>query len=351
MFMEKIKNIANKFALKGEIISVEPYGSGHVNKTYLVETTMGKYVLQKINTVAFKHPEQLMENLLKVATVLSKANKETMNFLPTKDGEIYYHDQDVYRLYEFVDNVVVFQEIPNQQVFEQAGSAFGEFINGLKDFNALELHETIKDFHNTPKRFENFKNAVEYDLVGRAKTCQQEIEFILQREDTLSLAVEELKKGNLPIRVTHNDTKLNNVLMDSKTLKPRMVIDLDTVMAGTLIYDFGDAIRFGASTAKEDEKDLDKVHFDMSMFTAFAKGFLSALDGVITDREKQLLPYGAYLMTIECGMRFLTDYLEGDVYFSTARPEHNLDRARTQLKLAKEMQENLSKMQEIVFKQ
>ena len=178
--MEKIKNIANKFALKGEIISVEPYGSGHVNKTYLVETTMGKYVLQKINTVAFKHPEQLMENLLKVATVLSKANKETMHFLPTKDGEIYYHDQDVYRLYEFIDNVVVFQEIPNQQVFEQAGSAFGEFINGLKDFNALELHETIKDFHNTPKRFENFKIAVEKDPVNRAKTCQQEIEFILQ---------------------------------------------------------------------------------------------------------------------------------------------------------------------------
>lgn len=347
--MEKIISIVDKFNTEGELISILPFGEGHVNSTFLVQTTLKKYILQKINTKAFKKPEQLMDNLLKVTNSLKESGKETMSFILTKDGKCFYKDKNAYRMYEFVDDVIVFQKIPNAQVFKQSGYAFGEFINSLEKFNAKELYETIKDFHNTPKRFADFKKAVEKDIKGRACACKQEITFVLERENTLSVAVEDLKSGKLPVRVTHNDTKLNNILIDKTTLEPRMVIDLDTVMPGSLIYDFGDAIRFGASTAKEDEQNLDLVHFDINMFSAFAEGFIEALRQTITDRELELLPYGAYLMTIECGMRFLADHLEGDVYFSTAYIGHNLIRARTQFRLAKEMQENLDKMSQIVW--
>lgn len=346
--MDNIREVASQFVLKGEILSVEPFGAGHVNKTFLVCTNKKKYVLQRINTVAFNKPRELMENIINVTASLASKGVETMTFIPTKEGGHYYKREDYYRMYVFVDDVVVFQEIPSKEVFEKAGYAFGEFINHLRAFDCEELHETIKDFHNTPKRFNDFKNSIKNDRSKRAINCKQEIDFILEREDTLGVAVQELKNGNLPVRVTHNDTKLNNILIEKNTLKPRMVIDLDTVMPGSLIYDFGDAIRFGASTANEDEKDLSKVHFDMQMFKAFAKGFCAPLIQTLTDREWELLPYGAYLMTIECGMRFLSDYIDGDVYFSTAYPEHNLVRARTQLKLAKEMQENLEKMGEFI---
>ena len=347
--MEKIIGIVDKFNVEGELISILPFGEGHVNSTFLVQTTLNKYILQKINTKAFKNPEQLMDNLLKVTNSLRESGKETMSFILTKDGKYFYKDKNAYRMYEFIDDVIVFQKIPSPQVFRQAGYAFGEFINGLEKFDAKELYETIRDFHNTPKRFADFKKAVEKDSLGRARACKQEIAFVLEREDTLSVAVEDLKSGKLPLRVTHNDTKLNNILMDKTTLEPRMVIDLDTIMPGSLIYDFGDAIRFGASTAKEDEQNLDLVHFDINMFSAFAEGFIEALRQTITDRELELLPYGAYLMTIECGMRFLADHLEGDVYFSTAYIGHNLVRARTQFRLAKEMQENLDKMSDIIW--
>jgi len=346
--MEKVQRIIEHFSIEGEVLSIKPFGGGHVNRTFLVETTKRKYVLQKINTFAFNRPKELMENIIKVTKCLEKQNIETMTFIPTKAGGYYYQEQEVYRMYEFVDNVVAFEKIPNALVFKQAGFAYGDFINRLKEFNANDLTETIKDFHNTPKRFNDFKQAVKEDASGRTKTCLEEINFVLERENTLSVAVTELTCGKLPVRVTHNDTKLNNILIDEKTLKPRMVIDLDTVMAGSLIYDFGDAIRFGASTADEDEKDLSKVHFDMNMFRAFSEGFCCALKDVLTDREWELLSYGAYLMTIECGMRFLADYIQGDVYFSTAYPEHNLIRARTQLKLAKEMQENSDKANEFI---
>jgi N-acetylhexosamine 1-kinase len=346
--MEKVQQIIKQFLIDGEVLSVKLFGSGHVNRTFLVETTKRKYVLQKINTFAFTRPKELMDNIIKVTKCLESQNVETMTFVPTKDGEYYYQEQSVYRMYIFVDDVVVFEKIPNSMVFKQAGFAFGDFINHLKEFNANDLAETIKDFHNTPKRFADFKQAVKENASGRANTCLEEINFVLEREDTLKIAVTELANGNLPVRVTHNDTKLNNILIDEKTLIPRMVIDLDTVMAGSLIYDFGDAIRFGASTADEDEKDLTKVHFNMDLFCAFSEGFCSALKDTLTDREWELLSYGAYLMTIECGMRFLADYIQGDVYFSTAYPEHNLVRARTQLKLAKEMQETFTQTNEFI---
>lgn len=341
--MDKIKQVVSQFLIQSNILSIKPFGSGHINRTFLVETEKEKYVLQKVNTMAFKTPTELMDNIIKVTSTLAKKGVETMTFIPTKDGKYYYEQEDFYRMYIFVDKVIVFQEIPNAEVFKQAGFAFGEFINNLNDLDCTELNETIKDFHNTPKRFEALKVSVEKDSVGRVESCREEIDFIFERANTLSTVVEELKNGKLPLRTTHNDTKLNNILIDEKTLTPRMVIDLDTVMPGSLLYDFGDAIRTGASTASEDEKDLDKVHFNVDLFKAYTEGFYSALKESMTDREAELLPYGAYLMIIESGIRFLKDYIDGDVYFPVEYPEHNLVRTRTQLKLVKELEENFDK--------
>ncbi|MDE7214024.1 MAG: aminoglycoside phosphotransferase family protein, partial [Anaeroplasmataceae bacterium] len=239
-------------------------------------------------------------------------------------------------------------KVTDKKVFYNSGKAFGEFQNHLASFDASLLSETIPNFHNTPKRYLDFEVALKEDKFNRAKDCKDEIEFILNRKDTLSQVVEGLNDGSIPLRVTHNDTKLNNILMDEKTHQARAVIDLDTIMPGSMLYDFGDSIRFGASTAAEDEKDLNKVHFDTELFEAYARGFCEAVYKSITPRELELLPYSAYLLTTECGMRFLTDYLSGDTYFATKYPEHNLVRTRTQLKLAGEIEKNIKKLQAIV---
>ncbi|MBD5390980.1 aminoglycoside phosphotransferase family protein, partial [bacterium] len=241
-----------------------------------------------------------------------------------------------------------YQKVPDKKVFYNAGKAFGEFQNYLAEFDASVLTETIPDFHNTPKRCLDFQNALNKDIAHRAQDCKSEIEFLLARQNKLSKVVEGLKDGSIPLRVTHNDTKLNNILMDDKTDEARAVIDLDTIMPGSMLYDFGDSIRFGASTAAEDETDLNKVHFDIASFEAYAKGFYGAVKNSITPKEKELLPYSAYLLTMECGMRFLTDYLAGDVYFATKYSNHNLVRCRTQFKLAQEMEEQMQEMQNII---
>ena len=210
------------------------------------------------------------------------------------------------------------------------------------------LTEVIKRFHDTPNRFENFKKSLEADILGRAKECQPEIEFVLSHGDTYGKVMEGLADGSIPLRVTHNDTKLNNILMDAETDMARAVIDLDTIMPGSMLFDFGDSIRFGASTAAEDEKDLDKVHFDIELFRAYAEGYCGAVKNSITEKEAELLPYGAYLMTIECGMRFLADYLAGDTYFATKYEGHNLVRCRTQIRLASEMEASFDAMGAII---
>lgn len=218
----------------------------------------------------------------------------------------------------------------------------------LDEFPAERLYETIPDFHNTPKRYENFLKAVENDYKSRAKNVLSEIEFINDRKDFYSILIDNNKRGELPLRVSHNDTKCNNVMLDEKTHQALCVIDLDTIMPGFSVTDFGDAIRFGASTASEDEKDLSKVNLSIEMFKAYTKGFLKGCGGKLPDSEIMLLPEGAKMMTIECGMRFLTDYLEGDTYFKTAYPNHNLDRCRTQLKLVASMEEHWDELKEIV---
>ena len=339
---------AKAFALDGEIVSIEPYGEGHINVTMLVTTTKKRYIMQKMNTKVFTDPDSLMENICGVTQHLSSKGIETLNVVPTKDGHPFLKADACYRVYDFIENTVTYQTVTDREIFKNSGAAFGEFQNYLAEFDASKLTETIKRFHDTPKRFADFKAALQADTFNRAKECQEEIAFILSHENTYGVAMAGLKDGSLPLRVTHNDTKLNNILMDAESGKARAVIDLDTIMPGSMLFDFGDSIRFGASTAAEDEKDLEKVHFDISLFKAYAEGYCAAVKDSITDREAELLPYGAYLMTIECGMRFLTDYLSGDTYFATKYPGHNLVRCRTQIRLASEMEAQETEMKKII---
>ncbi|MBQ7831264.1 MAG: phosphotransferase [Clostridia bacterium] len=347
-YMHLYKDVAEQFCLVGDVTEICPYGEGHINQTFLVTTTEKRYILQKMNTRVFTDPDSLMANICGVTEHLQARGIETLNVIPTKEGKSFLKGADCYRVYDFIENTVTYQKVTDKEVFKNSGKAFGEFQNYLAEFDASKLTETIKRFHDTPKRFADFKAALEADAFNRAKDCREEIEFILSHEPTYGIAMADLKSGALPLRVTHNDTKLNNILMDEKTGAARAVIDLDTIMPGSMLFDFGDSIRFGASTAAEDEKDLDKVHFDIELFQAYAEGYCEAVRDSITDREAQLLPYGAYLMTIECGMRFLADYLSGDTYFATKYEGHNLVRCRTQIRLASEMEASFEAMDKII---
>ena len=345
---KEYKKAADSFRLLGEVTDIRPYGEGHINLTLLVTTTEKRYILQKMNPRVFPDPDSLMKNICGVTEHLRSRGIETLNVVPTKSGAPFLKDEECFRVYEFIENTVTYQQVTDKKVFFNSGKAFGEFQNYLSEFDASGLTETIPHFHDTPKRFQDFLTAFKEDKCGRAKDCAEEIEFILSRKDTYGDAAKALNDGSLPLRVTHNDTKLNNILMDAKTKEARAVIDLDTVMPGSMLYDFGDSIRFGASTAAEDEKDLTKVHFDIELFEAYAKGYCGAVKDSITDKEKELLPYGSYLMTMECGMRFLADYLAGDTYFAIKYDDHNLVRSRTQLRLAAEMEKSFSEMKKIV---
>ena len=330
---------AAHFALEGEIIGIEPYGDGHINTTYLVTCDHRRYILQKMNVVVFPDTAKLMRNIELVTAFLRAHGQETLDIVRTRDGATYWQDASgAWRVYDFIEHTIYYNLVQDPSVFRDAGAAFGSFQNGLAGFDASELSETIARFHDTPNRFERFRQALAADVMGRAASCRDEIGFFLNHADVYPVIVNGLANGSIPLRVTHNDTKLNNILMDATTHKARAIIDLDTVMPGSMLYDFGDAIRFGASTALEDERNLDKVHFSIDLFRAYTQGFVGQLRGSITEREAALLPLGARMMTLECGMRFLTDYLSGDTYFATKYPEHNLVRCRTQIQLAKEME-------------
>lgn len=342
--------IAQYFELNGEAVSCEPYGTGHINDTYLVVTDKGeRYILQRVNTNVFKEPTGVMKNIELVTSWLAKKAtdpREVLQLIKTKDGKVYHEDETgFYRMYNFVSNSVCLSHAEPWE-FEQCGKAFGKFQYDLSDFPAEELSETIPDFHNTPKRFEAFNRAVEKGVCGRAASVQKEIAFAKEREEFSHVLMDAHKEGRLPLRVSHNDTKSDNVLLDEKTHEALCVIDLDTIMPGFSVTDFGDAIRFGASTAAEDEQNLDIVHFDIERYRAYIKGFLEGNKGSLTEGELDLLAEGSKMMTLECGIRFLGDYLEGDVYFKTAYPEHNLVRARTQFKLISEMEAQWKEMKE-----
>lgn len=356
----EIFDIARLFDIKGDITSIEPYGNGHINVTYLVKTDFnsneGKYILQKINTNVFPRVDELMQNIANVTAYMRKIvlerggnpDREVMTVVPKKDGSSYHIDESgAYRVYLFIDNTTALQIVDNASVFEGAGRAFGEFVDMLNGFDAKSLNEVIYNFHNTASRFMNFINAVDADKVNRRESVKDEIDFVLKRSGICDKIVTMLDKGVLPLRVTHNDTKLNNVLLDESTLEPVCVIDLDTIMPGSLLYDFGDAIRSGCNTGLEDEKDLSKVGFDINLYESFTRGFMSGVKGNITEMEVEMLSFGAILMTFECGMRFLTDYLDGDNYFRIHYPEHNLVRCRTQFKMVSDMEKLQNQMDEI----
>ncbi len=353
-----------KFRTEGIFDSAIPYGSGHINDTRLItsktDSGVKKYVLQRINHNVFKKPDELMKNYVGVTSYLSKIigknggdpMRETLNVIKTVDGEDFYlsPEGEYWRLLVFVDDSLSYDKVERPEQFYESAVAFGNFQYLLRDYPADTLYETIVDFHNTQDRIRLFKEALAADVCGRAKEVKDEIDFVLAREEFAETLERAHKEGKLPLRVTHNDTKLNNILFDDVTGKPLCIVDLDTIMPGYSVNDFGDSIRFGATTALEDEKDLSKVNFDISLYELYVKGFIEGTKGGLTDCEMELLPIGAIMMTFECGIRFLTDYLAGDTYFKIHRSEHNLDRARNQFKLVSDMEKCLDEMRAIVKK-
>ena len=345
---------------------VKPFGEGHINETYAVYmpgtegTDVPRYVLQRVNIHVFKNPAQVMENIFSVTEYLREVirkeggdlDRETLSYIKTKSGDTYFEDADgqPWRCLHYVPNSICHQTVEEPQQFYQSARSFGHFLKQLGDYPAERLYETIPRFHDTVKRFQDFSEAVRKDVKNRAGQCREEIDFALTREADCGVLMKQLQEGILPLRVTHNDTKLNNILFDADTDQGLCIIDLDTIMPGLAANDFGDSIRFGASTAEEDEPDLSKVHFDIHLYELYVKGYLEMAREVLTPAEIDSLPWGARLMTLECGMRFLADYLQGDVYFKTAYPDHNLVRARTQFRLVKEMEEQFDSMYEILRK-
>lgn len=348
-----MSDVLKAFKFDGEAVSKEPYGSGHINSTFLVVTNTGKrYILQKINNKIFPDVEGLMNNITLVTEHLKKKYSEprrVLNLIKTIDDKSFAEvDGEYWRAYDFVEDSLCLQLPENNDDFYESAVAFGSFGQALSDFPVEKLVEVIPDFHNTPSRFKKFHEVLEKDPLGRAALVQEEIKFCLDREEEMGTLQRLRNEKVLPDRVTHNDTKLNNVLLDKNTRKNLCVIDLDTVMPGLCLYDYGDSIRFGASTALEDEKDLSKVSMSLDLFKIYTKGFVSALPN-LTKEEKENLPLGAKTMTFECGMRFLTDYLDGDHYFAVHREGHNLDRARTQFKLVADMENKWEEMNKVVM--
>ena len=356
--------VVNQFEFNGEFIHIEPLGQGHINSTYAVyfrrETVPPiRYVLQRINTSILKNPLTLMKNIEGVTNHLRKKimeaggnpDRETLTIVKTKDGKLFYEDGDkeCWRAYLFIEDATCYQSAEKPGLFYNSAKAFGRFQKLLSDYPAETLSETIEKFHNTVNRYKNFEKAVQEDRMGRAKDVQKEIEFVKARKDDCGIVLDLIEKKEIPLRVTHNDTKLNNIMMDNETNEGICVIDLDTVMPGSVFYDFGDSIRFGASSAAEDETDLSKVYMDINLFKEYVEGFLSEAGETLTKKEYELLAFSAKLLTLECGIRFLTDYLEGDTYFKIHREHHNLDRARTQFKLVADMEEKMEMMNEIVM--
>ena len=362
--IKQIRNICNHFNIDGRLRWVDPIMYGHINSTYEAFFDVGDheriYIIQKINQNVFKKPEEVMENIFNVTRYIidnAKSRGEdaktiSLHFKRTNDDQQFYIDEkgDYWRCYRFVENSKTYQSTNNLKIIEETGKAFGKFQKELKDFDANILHETIVDFHNTLKRYEQLEQAVKENKALRLDYVRDEVEEYKNLKDKAIIIHNMVKNKELPLRVTHNDTKCNNVLFDCDTDEYLTVIDLDTVMPGLYAFDFGDAIRFACNTAEEDEEDLAKVRLDMKKFEAFTKGFLSEVKDSLTEKEKETLVLGAITMTIECGTRFLADYLNGDTYFRVDKINQNLHRARCQLKLALDMIDKEEKMNAIVKK-
>ena len=357
-----LQSVLDAYDFPETLVGAVHYGQGHINDTYCVicqpqEGDCIRYILQGLSTAAFPDHEALMANFIgitgylreKVISAGGDPDRETLSLVKTKDGKDYYtdHSGKVWRLMPFVEGTDCIQKA-TPELFEASARAFGKFQWLLQGYPAQTLHETIPHFHDTEDRLRKLKAAIAAAPLTKTAECQAEIDFVLQRESDCSVALQAMRRGILPLRVTHNDTKLNNILIDRQTGEGICVIDLDTTMPGLSINDFGDSIRFGANHSAEDEKDLSKVHFDIALYEVYTRGFLEGAQGSLTDAELEYLPWGARLMTLECGIRFLTDYLEGNHYFHIRYPEQNLDRCRTQFKLVRDMEEQFIQMQQIV---
>ena len=348
-----LSEILEKFDIKRE---TAPYGDGHINDTYRVKGQY--YILQRINSNVFKKPYEVMENIEAVTEYLRKKiieaggdpDRETLTLVKTVDGQNLYKadEENYFRVYKFIEGAKTYSRVESPEQFYNAAKTFGKFQTMLAGFPADKLHETIPQFHYTPNRVQQLRDAIANDAAGRAASVQKEIEFALARADEADTIIKAMEEGSVPLRVTHNDTKLNNVMLDEKTGEGVCVIDLDTVMPGSMLYDYGDALRFGASTAAEDETNLSKVWFDVNLFKQFSLGYIEEMKDVITEKEIELMPFAAKLLTYECGIRFLADYLNGDTYFKIHHEHHNLDRARTQLKLVADIENKTEEMKSII---
>ena len=348
---QKLRDIGAQFVLHGEYVCSEPYGSGHINDTFVVSYDQGgtpvRYIFQRINHSIFKDPVALMDNIVRVTDhqrakcVGTESSRRAMTVINTVDSQPYLNDAegDYWRVYIMIEKARTYDVLESKDQAFQAAKAFGEFQKQLVDIPGGRLKETIPDFHNTPKRFDNFVESLEPDTANRARFAEKEIEFFLSKKDIASKLLELSAEGLIPERITHNDTKLNNVMIDDVTGEGLCVIDLDTVMPGLALYDFGDMVRTGTSPVEEDELDLSKVTMRMEMFEALAGGYLSSASDFLTDTEIEYLPFSGKLITYEIGLRFLTDFLQGDIYFKTHRENHNLDRCRTQMKLVQSIEE------------
>ena len=360
--IDNVIDIASKFKVAGRPIYFEECTAGHINTTYVVtfdnDGVENKYILQKINTYVFKDPDRLMSNIIGVTAYLhdmidsqgGDADRGTLNFVVCNNGKYYFKSQngECWRMYHYIDGVVSYSLADTTDLFEKAGKAFGIFQRQLARYDAKSLYETIPDFHNTPRRYKRFLEVLASCSEEKRSEAENEIQFVLSYESQCGFIVSAINDGEIPVRVTHNDTKLNNILMDSQSGEGVCIIDLDTVMPGSALYDFGDALRFAGSTATEDEKDLSKVEFDLEKFRMFTKGFVDAAKESLNDYEIELLPFSVMIMTLECGMRFLADHIDGDVYFKVHHEGHNLDRCRTQFKLVADMEKKEQQMKDIV---
>ena len=360
---DRLKKVIAGFEFAGELTGCEEIKVGHVNRTYRVDFRQAdgstrQYVLQIINTFAFKKPDELMENVQWVTqylreTMLARGEdpeNRVLRVVPVRGGGIMLLDEEggCWRAYDFIRHATTVDRVDSPAVFYEIGRAFGEFQNMLADFPIERLHDTIPNFHDTPKRIRDFEASVARDTAHRAASVAEEIAFARARKDAMGRIIQMIRAGEIPLRVTHNDTKVNNVMLDVDTGKALCVIDLDTVMAGSALYDFGDAVRVGASTAAEDEADLSKISLDIDLFRGFAEGFISQTAHGLTENELVNLPLGALVMTYENGIRFLADYLDGDVYYRIGYPEHNLVRARAQFRLLTDMEARQDEMNRIV---
>ena len=360
-----LNEVLEAFDFGNPVVGAMRFGYGHINDTFCVHTqpkddSCACFILQRMSAAAFKSPDELMSNIVGVTEYLQKKSiaaggdptREAMKVIRPRNGKEYYTDSQggAWRVYPFITDIYCYQSAESAELFAASGRTFGKFQRMLDGYPAETLYETIPHFHDTEDRLAKLKAAIEEDKLGRVKDCADEIAFVMAREADCSVALQALRDGVLPLRVTHNDTKLNNVLIDKSTGEGMCVIDLDTVMPGLSINDFGDSIRFGANHCAEDEKDLSKMYLDLDLYAIYAAAFLEGAGDTLTDAEKEYMPWGAKLMTLECGIRFLTDYLVGDTYFRIHREGQNLDRCRTQFKLVADMEAHWDEMNAIIAK-